>query len=350
MWQTADGSTHVLINTGTQPDTRSLHLFSSVDNGITWVDKVGLGGSGFDATSDGVLIGNDLYVTYSTISDGVGFAILHYDPNTGTWTRSLVETAFLDANVIAQTPALARDTLGRVWIAFTAQDRTTLLYSIRMLRKTSDASGWVDTGFVFGTPDSISNERSARPIAANDGIIMVYTEHQYVYSANRKDSWDEARAWPSRLIYTSVGGDTDPYGSHYNIALDASGNLHMAAVDGGRLMYFRLLKGRTVWTSRFMTNPIKATYVQSVVSGSTVALMTNSNTEIWVFQSTDGGTKWQRTNVLTHPAATTGVSYDNPRMESPSDSLSPIPVLQQYVDGAVQRAIQFQVPVSPAVP
>lgn len=350
MWQTADGATHVLVNTGTQPDRRSLQLYSSPDNGVTWTANLGLGGSGFDATSDGILIGNDLYVTYSTISDGVGFAVLHYDADTRTWTRTLVETAYLSTNVIAQTPALARDTAGRTWIAFTAQDRTTLEYSIRMLRKSSDASAWVDTGFVFGTPDNVSNERSARPVAVNDGVTMVFMEHQYVYWATRQDAWDENQAWTVRPLYTSVGGDIDPYGSHYNIAKDAAGNLHMASVDGGRLMYFRLLKGQTTWTWRYITDAIKATYVQTVVIGPTLMMMTNWNTQVRVFQSTDGGASWQRTNTLTHPLATAGVSYDNPRMEAPSESLSPVPVLQQYVDGALQRAMQFQVPALTPAP
>jgi hypothetical protein len=51
--------------------------------------------------------------------------------------------------------------------------------------------------------------------------------------------------------------------------------------------------------------------------------------------------------MLTHPPATSTISYNRPRVEAPARSVSPIPVLQQYVDGAEQRVLYFGVPVVP---
>ena len=48
---------------------------------------------------------------------------------------------------------------------------------------------------------------------------------------------------------------------------------------------------------------------------------------------------------LTHPPADSGVTYNYPRLESPTNSLSPVTVLQQYDDNGVQRLLFFAVPV-----
>ena len=47
---------------------------------------------------------------------------------------------------------------------------------------------------------------------------------------------------------------------------------------------------------------------------------------------------------VSHAAPTGGIDYSRPRMETPATSTSPIPVLQQYLDGKIQRAMFFAVP------
>ena len=75
-----------------------------------------------------------------------------------------------------------------------------------------------------------------------------------------------------------------------------------------------------------------------------MVLVGNSYTNLSVYQSTDGGATFTRTQALTHPAPTGAIDYSRPRMETPATSTSPIPVLQQYLDGKIQRAMFFAVP------
>ncbi len=345
MWQTPDGATHLLANIGVQPGGGSLRMYTSVDNGVTWVAGLLLAGTDDTATSDGFVVGNSLFVTYSTARGGIGFAQLAYDPVANGWTLTSTESAFQSTSVLAINPAMARDSAGRYWLAFTSQQRSTGMNSIRMLRRSSATSGWVNTGFTFGVVDNLSIERSARPVVVAGGVAMVYTVHKETFWARRTDSAPLNQPWTTSLIYTNLGTDTDPFGSHYSVAVDTQNNVHLAMVDGGKLLYLRLRSGATAWTKRTMTGAVKANYVQASTSAGSVVLVTNANSLLWVYQSIDAGNTWRKTHILTHDAGTDTISYDRPRMEIPTDSLSPIPLVQQYTDGTQERALGFQVPV-----
>jgi hypothetical protein len=347
MWQTADGATHALINVGALPGGRSLRMYTSIDNGVNWVGGLEIDNTGDTATSDGVLVGNTLHITYSTVQDGVAYSQLAYSAASRNWSVVGTESAFQSVGVMAINPALARDQSGRIWLAFTSQVRLTGVNSIKMVRRGSASAGWIDTGFTFGASDSISIERSARPVAIPGGVGMVYTVHKETYWAKRSNSAPVGQAWASKLIYTNLGTDTDPFGSHYSVAVDTPGNVHLAMVDGGKLLYFRLLASATTWTKKVMTPAIKANYVQTALSAGSVMLVTNANSTLWVYQSSDQGTVWRKTHVLTHDTGTDVISYDRPRMEVPTVSLSPVPLLQQYSEAAQERAMSFQVPVVP---
>lgn len=183
MWETGDRATHVIINRGEKTAGDSLQLYSSFDQGVTWVAGPALADSDRYSTSDGYLDGDILYVTHATPAGVVRFTALRYVPGSGRWSLLRSETAYSSAGTIAINPAMAPDAAGTIWLAFVANDIATGNYSIRMVRNTPQQNGWTDTGFVFGAVDNTAIERSARPVATATGVGMVYTVHEKVYWA-----------------------------------------------------------------------------------------------------------------------------------------------------------------------
>ncbi len=345
MWQTADGATHAIINRGPGLNGESLTLFSTFDGGATWVNSgINLPKSNGSSTSDGYLAGNVLKMTYDVGTSAIRYAEAQYDPTNRAWTLGQVGIVFNSDTAAALTPSIAADAKGRQWLAFTHQDKATGNFSIKMMRRVSKAEGWVDTGFVFGPVDNMSNERSGRPITTKGGIGMIYTVKTETYWAERKNGWDVSEPWTQAPVYTKLSPTNDPYGTHFSVVADAAFNLHMVSVDGGRMVYSRYLLADKTWSTDYLTDSQKTTYVQATISQGNVVLIVNSYANLSVYQSTDGGSSFTRTHALTHAAPMGGEDFSRPRVESPAVSSSPIPVLQQYMDGKVQRALFFAVP------
>lgn len=345
MWQTSDGATHVVVNTGTQPDERSLRLYTSIDNGVTWVPGLTFVDSNANSTADVLPLGATAELAYSTRLATITVASLAYDLDTKTWSLVSDEAAFASAATAGINPALVRDAVGRTWLAFSSQDRDNSDFGIKLVLKENAASPWIDTGMAFGAIDNISLERSARPVLTRDGVGMVYTVHRETFWAQRLDTAPVTEAWASQLIHTAQGEDVDPFGSHYSVTVDDGNVVHMAMVDNGQLIYMRRLALLPIWTKKVLTSPVRATYVQAVVAAGNVLLISNHSTFLRVFQSSDGGKNWSNTHWLLHAAGGGGLDYSRPRNEAPGRSNSPVPVLQQYVQDGVQRAMVFQVPV-----
>lgn len=345
MWQTADGATHVMVNIGTWMSEGALTLYSTFDAGLSWVPSgIALPQSGGASTSDGFLDGDDLLVVYSGKAAEIRFARLRYDPAARTWSLAKRELIYKTSAAFAMTPAIAADAQGRLWLAFTNQDRATADFSIKMMVKPRRGA-WSDTGLVFGGVDNLSNERSGRPIATTAGMGMVYSVHHELFWAERAGDSPLTAAWASQHIYTAASPMSDPYGSHYSVVADDASNLHLLSVDGGQLVYSRRLAADDAWQSRVLTEPVKATYVQVVIVQGRVMLITNRGANLAVFESSDGGDTIAQTYSLTHAAPQGAEDYSRPRVEAPSRSASPVPVLQQYFDGTYQGALFFAVPI-----
>jgi hypothetical protein len=347
MWQTADGATHVIVNRGPRRDRRSLALYSTHDGGVNWdYTNVSLPGSNGSSTSDGYLVGNRLHITWDFGASAIRYAELVYDPVSKGWVLDSSMEVIDAPDSAALTPAMAVDALGRQWLAFTHKNQTTGDFSIKMMRREAGGGAWVDTGFVFGPVDNLANERSGRPIATSRGMGMVFTVKAETYWAERRNEWALEQAWPRAPIYTKTEPSNDPYGTHFSVVADADSNLHMTSVDGGKVVYSRYLVSDRQWVTRILTDNIKASYVQTTLSGGNVLLISNAYTYLSVFQSADNGSTFALTQTLVHPAPVDGESYNRPRLESPAVvTAGAVPVLQQYVDGRRQRAMFFAVPV-----
>ncbi len=346
MWETSDGATHVIINRGELTAGDSLQLYSTFDQGLTWVAGPRLADSDRYSTSDGYLVGDILYVTHATPAGAVRFAALQYVPGAGTWSLLRAETAYSSAGTIAINPAMAADAKGTIWLAFVANDVTTGNYSIRMVRNTPQQNGWRDTGFVFGAVDNASIERSARPVPTARGIGMVYTVHEKIFWASRENFWVMNSPWKRQQLFASQAADNDPYASHFSVAADAQHNVHMAISDGGRVRYFRFDAATRLWSAKWLSNDMNAGYVQATIAGGDVVVAANNDSDVVVFRSVDGGGSFTVSHGLVHPdPPSPAVSYRYPRIETTATTPGPMLLLQQYVDNDIQRLLLFSVPL-----
>ena len=345
MWQTADRAMHVMVNTGTQATGAGLRLYTSINGGTSWIAGVALAASDANSTSDGFLDGDLLYLVHSTPTRSVVFTVLQYSPQAHAWSLIGAETAFASDTLQAINPALASDGLGRLWLGFIGRAIATGNYSVRLLRNASAEEGWVDTGFAFGAQDNLSIERSARPIATATGVGMVYTVHEKIFWAARENAWPLDATWDEQLLFTSEAGDQDPYASHFSIVADARHNLHMATVDGGRLLYLRYRIATGAWDQQWVTGDIDAGYPQVTLVPGSLVLTVNNGTQASVYQSRNGGNSFTETHRLVHGVAGAGISYANPRIETAERVLGPMLALQQFVVNGTQRLLLYRVPV-----
>jgi hypothetical protein len=350
MWQTSDGATHVVINGGSLAGANSsLTLYSSFDSGKSWTAKLSLAQTNADSTSDGVLVNNDLSLAYSSSGGQILFSVAHYDSVQHSWSPVKTETVFQSGNSKAINPALTIDGLGTIWCAFPNRDNTSSNANIKLIQRTSDATGWQDTGLIFGPTDNVSLERSARPVALSNGVGMVYSVHQNTFWAYRLNGWPTTQPWIGKTLFTSTPPyDKDPYASHFSVAADSQKNLHLAMVDHGKVMYFHFINSTQTWNPvRTLTRDVKATYPQVSLALGNVTIFFNYGASARVLQSTDQGTSFALTDNLIHQKAPLGsnLDYTNPRIETPGVSLGSIPVFQQYVEGARQKIMYFLVPI-----
>jgi len=358
MWQTDDGRTHLLLNRGFQAPGAALALHVSNDNGRNWALGPALSETDYSSTSDAFLSGSTLFAAYSTTAGAVRSVQFAYNAASGTWTRGNAQGVFPRVEgQRAYTPALTSDAGGTRWCCATLQDQATLEVVLRVAyRRPGSGSAWVDTGLDFGerhTEPADGGTRSAgRPIRVSGGIGMLYTLRGQIWWAERRDGWAPSRPWTTTLVHEAPPSDAmvrGKYGGHYSFLSDTDGNLHLATVEDGRGLYLRRLAATGAWDAprEILGTPVAA-FTQVTLCGDTLLLIVSTGTESKVFQSLDSGDTFRNTHVLTHPPAPPdgSVDYGSPRQESPGRSADPVPVLQQFTTGRVQRFLHYEVPVS----
>ncbi len=351
MWHTEDGGVHLIFNRGAESSNGTLELSSSYDNGITWQSQLFLTNSGIESTSDGLLAGNDLHVVYSDRYDGIIYSTLRYDSLQRVWilVPDSAQRVFWQSTTKALNPALVVDHNGAIWCNYVTQDLNTLNAAIRLSQRAPDSSEWSDTGHIFGSVDNVGIQRSARPLLLPDGIGMIFTVYEKIYWAVRRDNWPIEESWDIETIFISAPPfDLDPFGGHFSIVADNQDNLHLITPDHGRALYFRFDALTQVWEApREISGASFVGYVQATRSDDTILLTTNSRLNAQVYQSIDNGRSFELTHRLIHPLppADGSISYSPPRIETPGISPGPMPVLQQYSEGSLQRLMQFSVRV-----
>jgi hypothetical protein len=355
-WQTADGAIHLMVNQGLTGTDAGIALYSSFDGGMTWVWEFALPDTRGGATDDGVLTdtsnGATLQVVYSTsINPGtIGFATATYDTATQSWSLVSRLTAYSQSGMRPSIPAFMMDDQGNYWCAFTVEDLEQTSYQEKLIYLAAGASQWQDTGLVFSSTYN-SSQHSARPVPYPGGVAMVYQDDTTLYWAYRLDGAPYTAPWTTTMLFQGLPPSSeDPYGTHYNVAADGEDNLYLAFIAyPANLIYGNYTSGTGEWQpfQELAGAETKAVYPEVTLSGGNVMLFVNDKSDVSVFQSTDGGQTFQMTQNLTHPPVVTGsgISYSQPRVESPRNAMSPVPVWEQFIDGNAYGLLFFAVPV-----
>ena len=344
-WQTPDTAFHLMINRGDQPGDNALQLYSTLDGGANWIAGPSLPASNQYSTQDGMLRGKTLAVVYSTDTQAVEYRAFLWDPVSATWTQTDSQTVFASAGQQGINPCIARDDVGNLWVPLVVMDLGTDDNEIRMMIRLLGTSNWIDSGLVFGISDGPTVERSAKPVPIPGGMGMVYTVHDKMYWASRDNSAPPTAPWNTQLLYTYTGTHTDPFSSHFSLVSDNRGNVHLALVDGGRLLYLRYNAANQTWKQRWLTNDIDAGYPQVSMVNNSLVIAVNNSSNAGVFVSPDLGKTFTHSYALRHGAAAPGVSYRYPRLETAATSSGPMLLFQQYTENGVDRLLQYVVPV-----
>jgi hypothetical protein len=319
MWQTADGGTHLIINRGPLSPDASLVLYSSFDNGRTWLAALALQQTNFGSTVDGYLDGNTLRVVFSNSTGGINYLALTYDPATRVWTRKRIEPVFAVAGLVASSPAFVVDNAGAGWCCYSVQDTATLKWSLRMSFRSPGDNPWRDSEQTFGDTESQNSERAGRPVKLPTGVGLVYTDQKIIAWATRADGAPMRSPWTDTTVLLTTPPEGDgrgPYGGHFSVLTDPLGNLHLVTVDMTRIVYFRFLQSTQQWDPiRALTTPVFAIYVQITYCDGNLVVIGNANEQLQVIQSTDLGNTFAKTHLLTHPKATGSQDFANARME-----------------------------------
>jgi hypothetical protein len=350
MWQTPDGGTHLIINRGSLSPTGALVMCSSFDNGRTWLRALILSNSDFTSTCDGQMTGNDLNLVFSTTDRRIMQTVLRYDPVARTWRRVSSATVYSLVGTTALSPAVVTDGLGAMWCSYVTQNDSTLDTVLRLSCRSRPGVGWSTTGQTFGAADTLGVERAGRPVRLAGGVGMIYTWHDDIVWATRADGAAVTSAWTLTPLWRSDppgSGGRGEWGGHYSMVTDLSGNIHLVTADMGRVAYFRYLASPGMWEPmRPLTGNIGASYTQVTLCEGSLVVVANNQTQSQVWQSDNLGATFRLTANLRHAAATTTITYDAPRQESPGVSRSPVPVLQLYSEGTTRRLMYFAVPLA----
>jgi hypothetical protein len=350
LWQSTDGALHLVHNHGSLQPGPGLSLWSSFDGGSTWIFMRAFANTDDNSTADGVMQGDTLQIVYPTVDGAIAFAELQYNSVVRSWSLVGAATAFFSAEWAAQNPALGTDSTGTIWCAFVARERSDRrkLTNIRMVNRVAGGLFWTDTGLVFGPTDAQSIERSARPVRTPNGMGLVYSVRESMFWATRVDGMPDNVPWTTSTIYVSPypsSPKTDPYASHFSVVVDDSNNIHMVLSDNFAILYFQYSAGAGSWTPvGALDTGGKAGYPQiGVANGKlAVAFILHQTNNAMLLVSANQGLTFSPAAQLVHR----GITYDGTaRLETPTRSVGPLTVLQQYEEETgLQRLMLFTVP------
>lgn len=294
LWIAPDGVQVAVVQQGTNG---GLGLYKSADGGSSWAWEQDLPGSSEDV-SDGIMLADgSLRLTTSVASTGtvanIEFLRLDYDAVARRWildTRTPTTVYTSSAMALATRGTIAIDSRGVLWCAFRLQNMSSGNVRIRLFSSTDDGATWQDSSNLFGTANAWV-EKDGKVLATGTGIAVVFQDVTgSVGDAVRWKAWayrDDAA--PLQAPMTSVpvaqmldeGGD--PLGSHWSVAADSQGNVHLSYQDD-RINYVRFDAASQTWSSPISLGTQSASYNSISVS---------DNDDLYVFaRFSTGGNVW----------------------------------------------------------
>jgi hypothetical protein len=173
-----------------------------------------------------------------------------------------------------------------LWSAFRLQNTTSGNTRIRLFFSVDDGITWQDSLNVLGTANAWA-EKDAKVFSTGSGIGLVMQDVQGpAASPVRSKRWshrDDAdpltRSIGSQLIAQMSGVTGDPYGSHWSVATDSDGDVHMSYQDD-TIRYVRRDAATQTWSSPLSLGAAIASYNSLTLA---------ADDDIYVFTRFNGG-------------------------------------------------------------
>jgi hypothetical protein len=345
-WFTSDGNLHILIRE--QQTKPALKLYRAQDSAFT---SFGLErdfkSSGGKSTSDGVLINDHLYVVYDTAAGTIVFAELEYSPASFTWALQSSSTVYQNVNgVTAVRPTLAIDSNGKIWVGYVLEGNRDA-FRIRASEDGGQSWSSVDAYLPSSKP---TQERSVRLVTGQGVVYALYSDRRsFGLSVLQNSLWNNLGIFFTQAPANQ--GMADPHCTHFNTAVDASGNLHFLSNDGDfRGLYMRYSLQNARWNNPTLIDSTKATmkaaYMEIATDqkGQLLAVFSAINGPrncLVIFRSYDNGDTW----VEGAPLLPLNLDTENARPEMPESLIASQPIFQQVALGRrTQSVVSYIVP------
>lgn len=262
VWITNNGIAATAVQKGGH-EGDYLVLYKTLDGGANWIREAVISDNTVTVVSDGIIDANNnlMFVTsflreYMTVD--VEFVRLRYNPLTRSWARdpaTPVAVYSSTAEFEASRATLAQDGNGVLWCAFRLEDVQAGEYILKVYYSTDGGTTWNDCGRDFGTRNDLK-DKSPRIIAVGSRIALIYQDMQYDGAgierykrwAARSNSLGLQGPWSEGVIAKMISTDGDTFGSHWSVAGDGLGRLHLTYQDDNKINYTRFEPG-CGWTA-----------------------------------------------------------------------------------------------------
>jgi len=337
LWVTPDGVQAAVVQQG---GTTGLGLYSSFDAGLSWTWEQDLPSSAA-SMSDGIVLADGSLLLAASIGGAspdadVEFMRLDYDADVQRWSMDPLGPSTVYASnqvVMGSRATLAMDSNGVLWCAFRLQNTNTGNTRIRLFYSVDDGLTWEDSLVLFGTANGFV-EKDAKVVATGTGIAVVFQNVQGSASspvrskawAYRDDGDPLQTAMTSAPIAVMVAEDGDPHGSHWSVAADSLGDLHLSYQDGP-IRYTRLDASVQSWSAPVSLGTQIGSYNSiTVTEDDDVYVFARFGTggHLWVKRrpsATQQWGAWLQVSAAPHPGLL--------RMCSPERVVDELPVLYQ---------------------
>lgn len=352
-WITEDGSVHALVKD--QLNNKSLSLYSKMGNSSDWVGTFSIPSTGYQSTCDGILEGNELFLSYSSSEDLVYFAQLKFDDLSKTWKSIKSSPVSNTSRAIASRPSISLGDDNHLWVAFISKDSISSESELKLFSSNISTLDWQEIN-IGNLASSKSDRISAKVVTLTSGVAIIYSDDGTLNWAYHSNSWPIS-VWKSEKLFESKEpNQLDPKGSHFSVVVDEYDNIHVATNDGQNgLLYFKYDYNQDVWeTPQLLSKPNSrsANYMQISLAQGGELFITYDLRELYknqlfsylnVLKSSDSGKTFL---LYAHLAYQPALEKGNQRIETPAYVNNALPVFQQVSNqnDSTQSLIYFNVP------
>ncbi len=245
VWIASDDTMAFAVQEGEFSGNR-LVLYTSVD-GLNWNFETIISNNP-NVVKDGIIdADNNIHLVTSIPSENLAVDVqyirLVYDEILREWHVSPSETGTVfnsNRTLKASRATIAQDTHGVLWCAFRLQNSTSNTFQIRVRYSLDNGITWENSGSAFGARNNMA-EKSGKVISAGSKIVLVYQnvigdvelQERTKEWASRDDNDPFNEEWESGLVAHMESMGQDPYSTHWSVASDHEGNVHMSYQDNG---------------------------------------------------------------------------------------------------------------------